>query len=156
MRSLRLAYETSSIRRACSNYQRTLSSTALAMPNNARRLHDMARSGHRIGGNTITLPPKLNLSKSAMCERASVRIYLESIAGRFRWRGSGRVSRMLCEGRSQVFLPYGTKINAQINSVIAPISSCNLPHYFDSNAHIGQWNKRGPRLICYSQFGYRV
>ncbi len=32
-----------------------------------------------------------------MCERASVRIYLESIAGRFRWRGSGRVSRMLSE-----------------------------------------------------------
>ncbi len=53
---------------------------------------------HRTGGRLTTFTTKTNISKSAMCERASVRIYLKSLRWPLpRWRGSGRVSRMLSD-----------------------------------------------------------
>lgn len=71
----------------------------VAISDNARRLHDKARSVRRIGGRSPTLPPKSNRSKSAMCGRASIRVNHLSKYPRFRLHVSGSVSRLLSDVR---------------------------------------------------------
>ena len=82
-----------------------------------------------------------------MCERASVRVNYLSKYSRFRWRGSGRVSRMLSDVELVVIDEYTVYLNTSCLSGFIQYAFETLIVYF-----------RDPRsnvvFVSHSQYGY--